>query len=1043
MAIIKKPEPGQLKVDRLRNLYLSTEQKIIKEITRKRNLGLVDYGEVAALERVQKILTDMQDEANEYVPSMIKQQFYTRNDLPSAPQGYENALALTSTQTGIVERLIENLMYDIGEASDTAYKSAENFLTLGRLEADKFRMLTLEEVAKLEAEGKGWNTIQRQMAAKLEAKGITSFVDKAGRQWGLTQYCSMATRTTQRQAQVAAALTEDDWDLWQISKIGSTCPLCSVYEGRVYSKSGTDPDYPPLTMAFGKIDPSGINDLSNTYLNIHPNCLVPGGSVLCEGIMSESRRFYSGEVITLQTSGGDKITVTPNHPILTERGFVAAGKIQKGDKIIKATRKYRSLIGKAPNNIDVPTVIDEKFHSVLKSLSGSTYTVKGSAVQFHGDGGTDSEINVIFADGLRENIVNALRSEPIGKNAFPSAHHRRLSFFTDSTFFKVFKRTFSSLYGRMSSFGFICSIKRVTENRKKFSNQGHRTATNFSDLGVRFPFVMKLKESGKKLFVRFLKSFAYIGKLLPAGSTRGFEHKFTFGKFNIPFRNAEFISNLPSSESLLKKRIKSLWVKNAFVESSVTHIDTSYYNGYVYNIETRYGFYVYNNIVTHNCLHTLMRYTTAGKTPEQVQRDKDFSSFEKRPANEDYRSKKQINAYRQKENARAEYRRNMKQFKEYQAGLGKDFPKTFETFEKHKKLNDDVYKEWERRMREGRKALNEVNAEAAEALTNKPQFVSNIDFNFKGQDEKYAKSKDIILKLEQQYNTRLQSVSIGAENAAGDVDITGEKMRLSSNAPKAAIHEFAHTLANSDADKYGLTNHGDFWKEIDSIRRKYRKDVGQDTTRWISSYANSHGKDEFLAEAFTQAKLKELGLPISSEYGNDFTYSQQVLNTVNKFFGRDQNLFTNIAKSDIINGTQNISSQLLRKKKNRDVQPMPKSQLNRIVKAFKRQGGIIKMDAEAQEMLELQGADGVTLNDKTILLRKRPTRAEVFEELIHATQFRNGEIKDGIYDTIVGEIKAKEKLLKFKKSYKLTDKEIRDTEKQLEMYREELRNMQY
>lgn len=511
MAIIKKPEPGQLKVDRLRNLYLSTEQKIIKEITRKRNLGLVDYGEVAALERVQKILTDMQDEANEYVPSMIKQQFYTRNDLPSAPQGYENALALTSTQTGIVERLIDNLMYDINAASETAYKSAENFLTLGRTEADRFRMLTLEEVAKLEAEGKGWNTIQRQMAAKLEAKGITSFVDKAGRQWGLTQYCSMATRTTQRQAQVAAALTEDDWDLWQISKIGSTCPLCSVYEGRVYSKSGTDPDYPPLTMAFGKIDPSGINDLSNTYLNIHPNCL-----------------------------------------------------------------------------------------------------------------------------------------------------------------------------------------------------------------------------------------------------------------------------------------------------------------------------------------HTLMRYTTAGKTPEQVQRDKDFSSFEKRPANEDYRSKKQINAYRQKENARAEYRRNMKQFKEYQAALGKDFPKTFETFEKHKKLNDDVYKGWEKKFRElGKKASDIMKVEqSAQPYTiqtaNKKlssvlekNYNSNIDrnklhlvksknsefasANFEGLSEKTAQSFDTTLSsLISDYETPLNKVSV----------MSKEEGFMRKTVPASTAHNYNTATAEMEINPVRLKDYDQY---IDSVSNAVQK----------------------------------------------------------------------------------------------------------------------------------------------------------------------------------------------------------------------------
>ena len=54
---------------------------------------------------------------------------------------------------------------------------------------------------------------------------------------------------------------------------GTTCALCAPYEGRVYSRSGTDPDFPPLAAAFGKVDPAGPDTLANTWLNIHPNCL--------------------------------------------------------------------------------------------------------------------------------------------------------------------------------------------------------------------------------------------------------------------------------------------------------------------------------------------------------------------------------------------------------------------------------------------------------------------------------------------------------------------------------------------------------------------------------------------------------------------------------------------------------------------------------------------------------------------------------------------------------------------------------------------------
>ena len=195
MAIIRKPEPGDIKAAKLRQIYMKAENDIIRELTRKRNLGLVDYSEVAALERVQEILQNMQDEANEYIPQMVAEKFYTANDLPSAPQGYYNAEALTSAQTSIVEQLVNNLSLDISDAAQVAEKSASEYLRLGRLEADKFRNMTLEMVASVEAQGKGWNTIQNQMAAKLQAQGITSFVDKAGRRWGLTQYCSMATRT--------------------------------------------------------------------------------------------------------------------------------------------------------------------------------------------------------------------------------------------------------------------------------------------------------------------------------------------------------------------------------------------------------------------------------------------------------------------------------------------------------------------------------------------------------------------------------------------------------------------------------------------------------------------------------------------------------------------------------------------------------------------------------------------------------------------------------------------------------------------------------
>ena len=693
--VLIKPDAAVARA-KMRRIYAKAEQDIITEITRKRALEYVDYAEVASLERVQAILTDMQEQAGEYIPQYIEKIFYSATEKDAS--GYKNARALTSTQTNIEQQLVNNLMGSLMEASAVAFETAKRELTIGRLIEGEIREAQLTSVLNQKAAGLSWRSASKNMKIDLQQKGITSFVDKAGREWSLTDYCDMCSRTVARQAEVAAALTADDWDLWQISSIGSTCKLCATYEGRVYSKSGLNPDYPPLSAAFGKIDVSGGNDLANTYLNIHPNCLVPGGSILAEGVMAESRRLYCGEVITLKTAGGNQITVTPNHPILTNRGFVAAGLIKEGDKVIEARRKYRRLLGKAPNNINVPTVVDEVLHARLKAISCASRTVKGSTVQFHGDGGTDSEVNVIFSNGLGISIVDALGRKPGCKNFFPSAHGRRIKFFSTGTLFEIVKRALQSLDSVVSRLGFVFRGKGISENSEKLSDLRHRTTTGFGNLRISKTLVVEFKEFVKLILVKFPKGFGHIIKALSAGCARGLKFIFELCKFDIAFGDIELFGDLPSGETKLKKRLQSLWIKNAFIESRVTHVSTSFYDGYVYNLETKYGFYVYNNIVTHNCLHSLMKYTTMGKTEEQIQRDKDFSSFEKRPETADYRSKKQRDAYRQKEANRAKLLSDRNQWQRYQTALGKDIP-GFEAFRKNKINNTPKYQEWESKYR--------------------------------------------------------------------------------------------------------------------------------------------------------------------------------------------------------------------------------------------------------------------------------------------------------------------------------------------------------
>lgn len=293
-------------LDHMRKVYLKAEVDIINEIARLRSRGLVDYHAVAALERVQKILLSLQDEAWRYVPRMIEKYFYVNHPelYTRAPKtakahllAYENAVKLTAPEIDAAQRLTFSLISDLERSSATVMAGLTELL-LGRQQADVFRRAGLEASLQMRATGLPLEA-KRDFVERLRREGVTAFVDRAGRHWSLHDYADMATRTIAKQASVTATLMKHDTDLYKMTSHGTTCKLCAPFEGRVFSASGESDIYPPLADAFGKIDPLGPNTLANTYLTIHPNCmhtLVPWSeSGKSEAELSRIQKFSSPE----------------------------------------------------------------------------------------------------------------------------------------------------------------------------------------------------------------------------------------------------------------------------------------------------------------------------------------------------------------------------------------------------------------------------------------------------------------------------------------------------------------------------------------------------------------------------------------------------------------------------------------------------------------------------------------------------------------------------------------------------------------------------
>lgn len=128
------------------------------------------------------------------------------------------------------------------------------------------------------------------------------------------------------------------------------------------------------------------------------NCFPSSGKVsLADRCHKLFRRPFRGELTTLVTESGATLEATPNHPILTGRGWLPAQHVEVGDYLFHAGRQGRHG-AEADEAQDVAVLGD--FFDALATLVGCSGKIAGSALfEFHGDM-SDGEVDVIDVDSL-------------------------------------------------------------------------------------------------------------------------------------------------------------------------------------------------------------------------------------------------------------------------------------------------------------------------------------------------------------------------------------------------------------------------------------------------------------------------------------------------------------------------------------------------------------------------------------------------------------------------------------------------------------------
>lgn len=190
------------------------------------------------------------------------------------------------------------------------------------------------------------------------------------------------------------SLERNGFDEYIFLALGTACPIC---------KKLNEKHFKVAKMMPGKNAPP-----------IHPLCVFPNTKVIAPDIEAMTRSSYSGCVVEIGTSDGARLTVTPNHIVLTARGWVRAKNLIKGDKVINYSRGIKSVIESDPTDNDGIPTIEELFTSLLESGAVPAMSMPISSEDFKGDAPSDGEIDIIFIDGKLRNKLNATLSQLVG-----------------------------------------------------------------------------------------------------------------------------------------------------------------------------------------------------------------------------------------------------------------------------------------------------------------------------------------------------------------------------------------------------------------------------------------------------------------------------------------------------------------------------------------------------------------------------------------------------------------------------------------------------
>lgn len=326
------------------------------------------------------------------------------------------------------------------------------------------------------------------------------------------------------------------------------------------------------------------------------NCFTGDSELnIFAGAKKVFRHFYAGELTSIRMSDNSVCESTPNHPILTERGFVAAHELNVGDYIIKVpNQSFLAVQGDAKS---LNTTFSQVFSALsLVGVCESSTSVGG---ELHGDVVAGKQINVVSIDWSLPSGFDASACKKFAQELFTVTD--QMVVLPDASGYSDFCSVLGGL--TLAPDSVVRSLGKLFT--LDFASVCHSDKHSLASIGLLYSSFIKNagndKASGVEFFSNCFNAHTSIksrGYLFKRYILLVMRYAFGCGNNKIPSSQffGETVGVASESSSSLSEIIPLQYERVAVVDKSVRE-----FSGHVFNLEMENGLFVSQDVAVSNC----------------------------------------------------------------------------------------------------------------------------------------------------------------------------------------------------------------------------------------------------------------------------------------------------------------------------------------------------------------------------------------------------------------------------------------------------------